>query len=314
MSLNALRNRFCEFEKHCGMTLATRDAYGVHLTEEGKRIYEAARKMEEAYFGVIRARDQVEQAVEGHVKLAITEGLGTFWVTPRVIEFQRAFPKLMVDLQCAMSPADILRSEADVGVQLRPPTNPDLKVFKLGRLHSMPFAAKSYLDLYGTPSNASEYAKHRIVMQISPQADMEKFWDDTFPNNSMEQIVAFQSNVSSAHYWATAKGAGIGALPTYANAMGAPVVPLDIRRDDDPSKLLRWSFDIWLAYHPQGNRIQRVRRLIEWLRDSFNPKQYPWFADEFIHPNELPIVVDNLPLINLFAGFSAKDALVPTDA
>ena len=309
MSLNAIRNRFKEFEQHCGVTLATRDAYGVHLTREGERIFEAAQKMEQAYFAVVRARDQSEKAIEGRVKLAVTEGLGTFWVGPRLIEFQRTYSKLLVEMHCAMSPADILRSEADVGVQLERPQNNDLKVVKLGRLHSMPFASKSYVDAHGRPKNQSEYAGHRIVLQVSPQANMDAYWSSVFPNVAMEDIVAFQSNVSSAHYWATAKGAGIGALPTYANAMGAPVVPIDIRRDDDPSKLIRWEFDIWLTYHPQGNRIPRVRRLIEWIREAFSPRLYPWFADEFIHPNDLPITIDNMPLANLFAGFLARENL-----
>lgn len=308
MSLNALRHRFAEFEQHCGATLATRDVYGVHPTEEGQRIFEAALKMEQAYFDVVRAQARSAPEMEGAVKLAITEGLGTFWAAPRLIEFQRAFPKLRVEMQCAMSPADILRSEADVGVQLSPPTNQDLKGVKLGRLHSMPFAAQSYIDLYGKPSTQSEYAQHRIVLQVSPQVEMESQWDRVFPNHAMETLVTFRSNVSSAHYWATAKGAGIGALPTYANAMGAPIIPIDIRRDDDPSKIMRWEFDIWLAYHPQGNRIARVRRLIEWLREAFSPRLYPWFADEFMHPLDLPDSVDNLPLANLFAGFMAKDA------
>jgi hypothetical protein len=49
-----------------------------------------------------------------------------------------------------------------------------------------------------------------------------------------------------------------------------------------------------------------VNRLIEWLKEAFSPKLYPWFGDEFIHPNDLPLSVDGLPLMNLFAGFSAK--------
>lgn len=288
MSLNAIRNRFKQFERNCGVTLATRDAYGVHLTREGERIFEAAQKMEEAYFGMVRARDQSEKTIEGRVKLAVTEGLGTFWVGPRLIEFQRTYSQLLVEMQCAMSPADILRSEADVGVQLQRPKNNDLKIVKLGRLHSMPFAATSYVDLYGKPRTQTEYAKHRIVLQVSPQAEMDAYWDSVFPGTAMEDIVAFQSNVSSAHYWATAKGAGIGALPTYANAMGAPVIPLDIRRDDDPSKLIRWEFDIWLTYHPQGNHILRVRRLIEWLREAFSPNSIPGSRTSSFIPTIFP--------------------------
>jgi hypothetical protein len=30
-----------------------------------------------------------------------------------------------------------------------------------------------------------------------------------------------------------------------------------------------------------------VSHFIDWVRTIFDPKRYPWFGDEFIHPNEL---------------------------
>ena len=50
-------------------------------------------------------RNYAERDVEGEVRLAVTEGLGTFWLAPRLVEFQRANPKLMVHLNCAMKSA-----------------------------------------------------------------------------------------------------------------------------------------------------------------------------------------------------------------
>jgi DNA-binding transcriptional LysR family regulator len=307
MSVNALRHRFDEFEQGCGVTVATRDTYGIRLTLEGEKIFAAAQKMEAAYFDVVRARDQFGGGVEGRVKLAITEGLGTFWVAPRLVEFQRAFPKLMIDMHCAMLPPDILRLEADVGVQIERPDDKDVKIVKIGRVHAMPFANASYVKTYGQPNTVADFANHRIVMQVSPNIPSEAVFGELFPGAPIESLIVFQSNVSSAHYWSIAKGAGIGILPTYAHAMGAPVVPIDIRQDADPAKILRWHSDIWLTYHPDGNRIPRVQRLIEWLKDAFSPKHYPWFSDNFIHPSDLPLSADNLPLQNLFAGFSASE-------
>ena len=49
------------------------------------------------------------------------------------------------------------------------PTNPDLKIVKLGRLHSMPFAGQSYIDTYGAPKTLEELLKHRIVLQVAEQ-------------------------------------------------------------------------------------------------------------------------------------------------
>jgi DNA-binding transcriptional LysR family regulator len=307
LSLNAVRRRFDEFEKRCGMTLVTRDAYGVHPTPEGKRILRAAEQMEAAYFNVVRARDESDDSITGRVKLAVTEGLGTFWIAPRLIEFQRAFPKLLVEMHCAMAPADVLRLEADVGVQLVRPSNPDLKVVKIGKLHAMPFASRDYVKMYGLPKTVSEFGKSRIVLQISPQVDSKEAFDALFPGIPTDASVVFESNTSSAHYWSIAKGAGIGILPTYANAMGAPVMPIDIRYDDDPDRYVRLHYDIWLTYHPQGNRIARVHRLIDWVKEAFSPRLYPWFSDEFIHPNDLPASVGGRPLANLFAGFLANN-------
>jgi hypothetical protein len=75
------------------------------------------------------------------------------------------------------------------------------------------------------------------------------------------------------------------------------MVPLDLE--------LRWSFDIWLSYHPSSGRIPRVRHMIDWLVEAFNPAKYPWFKDEFIHPRELAVYMGE-PLTHLFGGFSTE--------
>jgi DNA-binding transcriptional LysR family regulator len=185
--------------------------------------------------------------------------------------------------------------EADVSVQVTRPTSPDLKTMKIGRLHVMPFAAKAYLDLYGTPKNIPDLLRHRIVLQIADQLTSQAEYDALFPGVPQPGFVAIRTNAGSAHYWSIAKGAGIGMLPTYAAAIGAQVVPLDIG--------LYRPVDIWLAYHPDAGRIPRVRRMLDWIIDSFDPKKFPWFRDEFIHPRDLPDRLEGEAVVNLFAGF-----------
>jgi hypothetical protein len=107
--------------------------------------------------------------------------------------------------------------------------------------------------------------------------------------------------VSSAHYWAIAKGAGIGWLPTYAGAIGARVAPIDLGLD------LLFAFDIWLTYHPDANRIPRIRKTIDWIIASFDSKEFPWFGDEFLHPNDMPQQYRGAPLVNLFEGFARSE-------
>jgi DNA-binding transcriptional LysR family regulator len=295
ISINVLRRKIDELERELGIKLLTRHVDGVRVTSEAQPILATAEQMEHAAFDLLRARDQATPLLAGEVRIAITEGLGTFWLTPRLIEFQRAFPHLQINLNCTMRAADVLRAEADIAIQLSMPTSPDLKVTKLGCLHVMPFAGVPYIDTYGLPKSEEEFAKHKIVLQADPTATPE-LYSKWFSHVPQAGFVAMTNNVSSANYWAVAKGAGIGWLPTYAAAIGARIVPVNVN--------YRHSFDILLAFHPDANKIPRIRRVIDWLVDAFEPTRFPWFRDEFIHPDKLQSMYTGGPLINMFEGFA----------
>jgi DNA-binding transcriptional LysR family regulator len=258
-------------------------------------------RMEAASFELLRASDSGDASLSGEIRLAITEGLGTFWIAPRLVEFQRAHPNLLVDLHCAMKSADVLRMEADLAIQITRPTAPDLMMVKLGRLHFMLFAAESYLETFGRPKGAADLVNHRILIQSDDNAQWRQLYDRLFPGVPAPGLVALRTNVSSAHYWSIAKGAGIGVLPTYAQAIGAQIVPLDLGVHE--------AVDIWLTYHPDSKRVGRVSRMIDWVIQSFSPQRFPWFRDEFVHPRDLARAYRGEPLVNMFAGFIGGGSL-----
>jgi DNA-binding transcriptional LysR family regulator len=294
LSPNALRRKIDDLERTLGTILVTRHVDGIRTTAEGAEILLAAKKMEEAAFGLVRARDRALPEMSGEVRLGVTEAFGTFWLGPRLVEFQRAYPHLGVDLACAMRNADVLRLEADIAIQLTRPTNPDVKVVRLGRIHSMPAAAPSYLDIYGTPKTVDDLRHHRLAVQIADQTKSPEIYDTYFPGIALSELVKFSTNNSTALLWAIIKGAGIGWSPTYIHVMGPKMVPLDLD--------LVFPFDIWLTYHPDAARVPRVRRMIDWIFENFDPKVFPWFRDEFIHPRDLPAQYHGPPLVNLFEG------------
>jgi DNA-binding transcriptional LysR family regulator len=260
-SINVLRRRVDELEKVLGVKLLTRHVDGIRITSEGEKIFEAARKMEAASYELVKAGEQTNINLSGEVRLAVTEGLGTFWIAPRLVQFQRANPSLLVDVHCAMKSADVLRMEADVAIQITRPTAPDLRVVKLGRLHFMCFASPNYIETFGRPKDVSDLINHRIVLQSDDNVQWRSLYDRLFPGIPASELVALRTNVSSAHYWSIAKGGGIGVLPTYAYWIGSPLVPLDLDVHEQ--------IDIWLTYHPDAKSIPRVSRLIDWIIQSF---------------------------------------------
>jgi len=168
LSSSTVVRRIERLESGLGQRLFDRIPDGIALTGEGRSLLQNARQMEQAIFDVIHKQAAQDVMERGPVSISITEGLGTYWVIPRLVEFQRQHPFVIVNMRCAMDNADVLRLEADMAIQFSKPTNPDLKLVKLGRLHLHLFASKRYLETYGTPKNADDLADHRLVQQIAP--------------------------------------------------------------------------------------------------------------------------------------------------
>src|ERR1700750_1032262 len=94
LSINAVRRRIDDFERQTGATLFTRDVHGTHLTDEGALVVSAVERMEAASFDLLRASDSVANTLSGEVRVAITEGLGTFWLAPRLVAVPRSVTHL----------------------------------------------------------------------------------------------------------------------------------------------------------------------------------------------------------------------------
>jgi DNA-binding transcriptional LysR family regulator len=280
MTGHGVAKRVEQLERQIGAVLFTRHRDGVRLTADGQHLLSCAEQMEEASRGFVRRRGKLAQPLRGEIRIACTEGLGTFWITPGLLEFARAHPQILVDLNCSMQRPDelVARAEADLAIQIEQPSPRDLIIRKIGRMHIVPCASKSYINTYGMPMAKQEIGeRHRIVLMYADQGKAREYYDQQFPDRPQTGFVAMRTNVSTALYAAIVNGLAVGWLPTYCFAIGAPLVALDID--------WVYSFDIWLSFHPDLGQVPRVRRMIDWAIDEFDPQKCPWFRDEFIHPS-----------------------------
>jgi DNA-binding transcriptional LysR family regulator len=276
-SSSTVVRRIDRLEAELGLRLFDRLPDGVALTAEGQSIFSVVHDMERASFS-LRAYLDRDVTTRGVVRCAVTEGLGTFWILPHLADFTRANPYTVVDLRCSMESSDVLRMESDLAIQLIRPNRPDLKVVRLGRLHIYPFTSKRYAETFGLPTTVEEMRRHRLIDQNGPQLDQGAM-QRVLGLDNVEGIVALRTNSSTAHFYAIEQGIGVGGLPTYALPLGADVIPVDIG--------IKYATDIWLTYHPDARSVKRIALFIDWVRSLFDAKKYPWFGDEFIHPNEL---------------------------
>jgi DNA-binding transcriptional LysR family regulator len=297
-AVNTIRRIISRLEDQLGYLLVHREADGVRLTPEGRRVVVAARDVESSMADMLKVAQAARQNATGPVRLAITEGLGTFWLTPKIVDYMETDENQnRIELQCAMRSVDVMRLEADISIQLVKPERPELIVKRLGFLHLVPYASKDYIARHGAPKGLSDLPSHRIVEQETDQLKNYGL-DRIFGAEIANRMVRLKTNFSSAHYWAIAKGAGIGMMPNYARAIGGDVVHVDFG--------VTYRTEIWLATHPETTKSIRHQQFIDFLTDTFDPEKYPWFGEDLMSPAQIEKEFDRDDLRDYFEGFTAR--------
>ena len=121
LTSTTLMRRIDRLEERIGCKLFLRDQSGLTLSEDGAAMIGDVMEMERQAFNVFRRASHSSSDTRGTVRVAVTEGPGNFWILPRLIDFQKTYRKITVDLRCAMEQADVARLEADIAIQLEPP-------------------------------------------------------------------------------------------------------------------------------------------------------------------------------------------------
>lgn len=282
---NTVRRQIDRLESAANCKLFSRRQTGLSLTREGVRLLQSANQMAELAQEICKSPRLAPSRAHGRVRIAVTEGLGTLWLIPRLVKFQRAYPGILLETNCSFRLADMAKLEADIAIQLTEPKLPGMTAVKLGHLHVMPYASAGYLRTFGTPKSLEDVRKHKIVEQLSPQIDVSAV-DRLFPGKSREGFVSIATNTSTAHLLAVCSGAGLGMLPTYLSALGLGLQPVDIG--------LTVSHEIWMTYDPSQKKTRRIALTTDVIRQCFDKKANPWFGPKFIHPSELPLIDESL--------------------
>ena len=83
--------RMDRLEHTLGFRLFDRLPDGVGLTAEGRAVFATAQEMERASHK-LRAHLDQDLTTRGTVRCSVTEGLGTVWILPHLVQFNRAHP------------------------------------------------------------------------------------------------------------------------------------------------------------------------------------------------------------------------------
>ncbi|RJT22521.1 LysR family transcriptional regulator [Chakrabartia godavariana] len=291
MSVNTIRSRLNRLEKSLETVLFARSRDGLKITAEGQTVLRVANEMRLLSVGLPLARGNHVLVRDGEVRICASEGVGTFWLTPRLPELKARLPEHVVVLDALSDQTLVTPVEHDVAVGFQKPADLEAICSKLATIHVIPFASDQYLRQHGTPAGFDDLHGHQFVQQDSPGTKSDAI--NLFLTQEVaRKLISIRVSSSFSHYWAVANGVGIGALPTYARAITKRVRPIDLP--------VRMRFELWLSYRREARNSQPVQQVVQWLRDSFDGSRYPWFADHFVHPDAFGDSHGNGQIVSMF--------------
>lgn len=229
LSQPALTQALQRLESELGSTLFYRHAWGLEITETGRKCVLASRKMLKLYRDLENEFDSEGALLTGKITLGITNYLGSMilpWLLPR---FQTKYPKIEIELIEATSDEmeEMIRSlEVDLGI-LHQPVNPS--DFMMIPLCSHRFVAACSLN---HPLASSQKTT------LNPQLLKNEEFIMLYPGQRIRQIsdkICAQAGFSPQIRYCTrsfetarnlaASGMGVTFLPENYNQFFPPLLP-----------------------------------------------------------------------------------------
>jgi DNA-binding transcriptional LysR family regulator len=258
LNQSTISRHILKLERELGLTLFNRTPRGIYITPVGEAIIELVSDME-GRVKLIEARVAQEMGLSGKIRLWVSEGIGGYWLPPRLKEFHRRYPGVTIEVLCSTEMPAIGSRDVDISLSWHKPEHPDTVVLSVNSMTLKPCASVEYLDTFGHPKNFDDLIHHRLCDHLHyPKDGAWSRWADMI---EASRHVAYVTNSSWALGEATKNGVGISLQPVGVQHREPNLRILDL---DGFAAHLKF----WLTCHRNLKDVPRIRALINYIKSE----------------------------------------------
>lgn len=255
-SQSTVHRRLEELERRLGQTLVTRQASGYRLTKQGNTLLPFAERIEAAVGDFQRRATDVEQDMQGAIRVTCPEPIVIRMTQSGLIErFHARYPHLRVEFVTSDRYLDLSKGEVDIAFRSGD-TDDELIGRKIADSLWAVYASRAYVERHGAPGCIEDLPQHLLVgfdeklaghraaqwlRGVAPDAKMP------VRTNSVLGLVS-----------AVKSGAGLGPLPT---ALGDAEPDLIRVLGPVPELTRSWR----LLTHPDIRRVPRIAAFFDFI-------------------------------------------------
>jgi DNA-binding transcriptional LysR family regulator len=305
MDASTVSRRLHKLEESMSTKLFDRTQEGHVLTADGEMLLTSACKMEQDAQHALTSIHNNNEENCGLVRIGVTEALGSFFVSPNLLQLQQTHPNIDVHLLLFSRYVKISRNEADIAIAVERPKSTSMIVSKLCDYKLQLYVHQDYYSRNcfdensfdksnANKSNANKsndqnhglnkhpqditldnLASHKWVTYVDNLlfTDQLSYLKELEPFLGSELKPSFSSTSIISQYMAIKSGLGIGILPCFFADQDKSLIKLH-------SEEININRSFWLVTHPESKRLSHVNTVWNYLKklvaehtDLLNPNE-----------------------------------------
>lgn len=257
LSLDAttIGRRLRKLEADLGQRLFEQTRDGQSLTQAGERLLAQVEAMQAAADAI--GEPGGTSGLSGTLRISVSEGFGTGYLSPRISDFAAQHPGLTIDLAANSGFLSPSRRETDIAILLARPRAGQVVASRLTDYTLGFYASADYLTAEGEPRDLAAVRTRTLVGYVP---DLLYAPELRYLDGLDEDLIArIRSTSINAQAQMIRAGAGIGILPRFIGDADAQL------RRIVAGVAIRRSF--WLVTHRDNQRLGRIEAFKRWIAE-----------------------------------------------
>ena len=270
MSQSSVSKHIAALEERLGTKLLNRSTRQLSLTEAGTEYYHYCVRILNDFQEAEASVGKGKIVPTGTLRIASNAAFGRIFVIPFLNKFLKKYPDIDIDYLMHDHIIDLVKEGIDIAIHVGPLSDSSLIAHKIGSCERLVVASPQYLLQHGFPKKPADLETHECLLYSQQKSPREWFFTSAQHGDESVSVQGrFIASSNDALVEAALNGIGIARLCDWQ-------VNEHIRRGRLTVLLQKFrltSYDINALYPERRFVPQKVKRLIDYLKDSFSQQQ-----------------------------------------
>lgn len=264
LSPSVVSHHVSRLEASLDTVVLYRSTRRIALTDDGAKLYEAARAMLAAADGGVDSVTRRAKSPSGKLVVTAPASLAHGKLMDDVAAFALAHPRVELAMSVSDVPVDLLRAGVDVAIRAGTLKDSSLKSKRLFSIPRTLVAAPAYVATRSRPHAPADLASWDWIRLSSRPSEM------TFTHDGKRATVKFRARTSAdaadAMVELARRGLGVVAVP-------AALVAADVLHGRLVEILPEWELEapnVYAVWHANAPKSGLTMRFVAWMRPDLN--------------------------------------------